>query len=105
METYEIVWTSRATKDLRKVYDFYADQIGEEKAFTIIQGLLDKVDVLSDDRFVKIGALDEEFKHLKRQYKKLIEKNIKITYRLSANKPVVYINRLFDTRQNPTRNK
>lgn len=105
METYEIVWTSRATKDLRKVYDFYTDQIGEEKAFTIIQSLLDKVDVLSDARFVKIGAVDEEFKHLKRQYKKLIEKNIKITYRLSTNKSVVYINRLFDTRQNPIKNK
>jgi len=105
LETYEIVWTSRATKDLRKVYDFYTDQIGEEKAFTIIQSLLDKVDVLSDARFVKIGAVDEEFKHLKRQYKKLIEKNIKITYRLSTNKSVVYINRLFDTRQNPIKNK
>ncbi len=66
MEAYEVVWTSRATKDLRRVYDFYTDQIGEEKAFAIIQSLLDKVDVLTDARFVKIGAVDEEFKHLRR---------------------------------------
>jgi plasmid stabilization system protein ParE len=105
LETYEIVWTSRAAKDLRKVYDFYTHQIGEEKAFEIIQHLLNKVEVLSDARFVKIGTVDEEFKHLKRHYKKLIEKNIKITYRLSKNKPTVYINRLFDTRQNPSKNK
>ena len=105
METYKITWTSRATKDLRKVYDFYTEQIGEEKAFTIVQSILDKVDVLSDGKFVKIGAIDEEFKHMKRQYKKLIEKNIKITYRLSASNPVVYINRVFDTRQDPTKNK
>ncbi len=66
MEAYEVVWTSRATKDLRRVYDFYTDHIGEEKAFAIIQSLLDKVDVLTDARFVKIGAVDEEFKHLRR---------------------------------------
>lgn len=105
METHEIIWTSRATKDLRKVYDFYTQQIGEEKAFAIIQSILDKVDVLTDGKFVKIGAIDEEFKHMKRQYKKLIEKNIKITYRLSASKPIVYINRVFDTRQDPIKNK
>ncbi|MBI9065469.1 MAG: type II toxin-antitoxin system RelE/ParE family toxin [Marinilabiliaceae bacterium] len=105
MEIYEIIWTSRAIKDLRQVYDFYTRQIGEEKAFAIVQGILDKVDVLSDGKFVKIGAIDEEFKHMKRQYKKLIEKNIKITYRLSASNPIVYINRVFDTRQDPTKNK
>jgi hypothetical protein len=52
-----------------------------------------------------MGAVDEEFKHLKRDYKKLIEGDIKITYRLSSNKPIVYINRIFDTRQNPSKNK
>ena len=105
METCEVVWTSRATKDLRKVYDFYTKQIGEEKSFELIQRLLDKVDLLSDKRFVKIGAVDEEFKHLKREYKKLIAQDLKITYRLSTNKSIVYINRVFDTRQNPIKNR
>jgi len=105
LETYEIIWTSRAVKDLHKVYDFYSEQIGEVNAFELIQLLLSKVDVLSDERFVKMGTIDEEFKHLKKQYKKLIEKNIKITYRPSLTKPVVYINRVFDTRQNPAKNR
>ncbi len=105
METHEIIWTSRATKDLRQVYDFYCQQIGEEKAFAIIQSILDKVDILSDGKFIKIGAIDEKFKHMKHQYKKLIEKNIKITYRLRASNPIVYINRVFDTRQDPIKNK
>lgn len=104
METCEIIWTSRATKDLQKVYDFYSEQIGEEKAFAIVQSILDKVDLLSDSKFVKIGVIDDEFMHLKRQYKKLIEKNIKITYRLSASKSRVYINRVFDTRLDPSKN-
>jgi len=105
METYEINWTSRAKKDLRKVYNFYTELIGEEKAFELITTILERVDILSDRKFVKIGAIDEEFKHLKREYKKLIESNIKITYRLSSSKNVVYINRVFDTRQHPSKNK
>lgn len=105
MEKYKIKWTSRAIKDLRKVYLFYTEQIGEAKAFDLIQILLKKVDVLSDERFVKMGAVDEQFSHLQREYRKLIEKNIKITYRLSSTKNQVYINRIFDTRQNPAKNR
>jgi plasmid stabilization system protein ParE len=102
---YEIKWTSRAVRDLRKIYHFYTDQRGEEKAFSLVQSILRKVDVLSDKRFTGMGAIDEEFKHLKREYKKLIVRNIKITYRLSSSHPIVYINRVFDTRQDPLKNK
>lgn len=105
MEKYEIRWTSRAIKDLRKIYEFYIELSGEEKAFEIITGLLEYVDILNDPRFVKMGAVDEQFTHLKRQYKKLIKKNIKITYRVSTLKTVVYINRVFETRQHPSKNR
>lgn len=105
MEKYEIVWTSRAKKDLRKVYAFYAEMTGESKAFEIVESLLKRVDVLADKRFVKMGTVDDQFQHLKNDYKKLIEKNIKITYRLSTSKPTVYINRVFETRQHPVKNK
>ena len=70
METYQIVWTNRAVKDLRKVYSFYSEQAGEEKAFKIIKNLLAKADVLSDARFVQMGATDLALSHLKRDYKK-----------------------------------
>lgn len=105
METYEIIWTSRAAGDLKKVYHFYSQVIGEQKAFDFILLLLEKVDRLSDKRFIKMGVIDDEFKHLKRDYRKLIEGDVKITYRLSTSKPVVYINRIFDTRQSPAKNK
>ncbi len=105
MEKYEIVWTSRAKKDLRKVYVFYTKLAGEAKAYEIIENLLKRVDVLSDVRFVEMGAMDEQFRHLEHDYKKLIEKNVKITYRLSTSRPIVYINRVFETRQHPVKNK
>ena len=105
MEANEIIWTSRATNDLKKAYHFYTQIIGEEKAFKLILLLLDRIDLLSDRRFSKLGAIDEEFVDMKRDYRKLIEGDIKITYRLSTSKPIVYINRIFDTRQNPLKNK
>jgi plasmid stabilization system protein ParE len=105
VETYKIIWTARAKKDLRKVYDFYCETINEEKSFEIVIAVLDRVELLSEDKFAKMGAIDEEFKHLKRKYRKLIENHIKITYRLSTSEPVVYINRVFDTRQHPSKNK
>lgn len=104
METCEIVWTNRAVKDLKQVYTFYTVTIGEERAFQIIQVLLEKADILSDSRFVEIESIDFAFKHLKRSYKKLIVRSIKITYRTNKENSIVYINRVFDTRQNPNKN-
>ncbi len=87
------------------MYVFYTELAGESKAFEIVESLLERVDLLADKRFVKMGAIDEQFRHLKYEYKKLIEKNVKITYRVSASKPIVYINRVFETRQHPANNK
>ena len=95
MAVYEIKWTARAIKDLQKVFFFNADLMGEEKSLTFIENILNRVDLLSDKRFVKIGPVDEQFNHLKRNYKKLVEGHIKITYRISSNKSCVYINRVF----------
>ena len=105
MEKYKINWTNRAKKDLQRLYKFNIDVIGEEQSFALILQILDRVDILEDVRFVNMGAIDEAFRHLKHEYKKLIEGDVKITYRLSKNKDMVYINRIFDTRQDPRKNK
>ncbi len=105
MEKYEINWTERAKRDLKKLYLFNIEVIGEEKSFDLVLHLLERVELLKDTKFVEIGAIDEEFQHLKHQYKKLIEGYVKITYRISKTEPFVYINRIFDTRQDPRKNK
>ncbi|TAJ14675.1 type II toxin-antitoxin system RelE/ParE family toxin [Marinilabiliaceae bacterium JC017] len=105
MEAYQIVWTSRAVKDLRKVYNFNVEVRGEDKAFELTQFLIDRVTLLSNKKFIEMGVVDEDFKHLKRTYRKLIEGDVKITYRISSLKSIVYINRVFDMRQNPKKNK
>lgn len=51
MERYEIKWTSRAKKDLRKAYLFNCDLVGEDKAFELIIQILARVDILSDSDY------------------------------------------------------
>jgi len=57
--------------DLRKAYDFNTEICGEEKSFAIVQRIITKVELLKDQRFVEIGAIDKDFQHLNFEYRKL----------------------------------
>jgi plasmid stabilization system protein ParE len=100
-----VFWTTRATKDLEKATRFNAQLYGFKKAVQIALELQKNTEILEnpDYDFIKIGETDTEFTHLKRNYRKLISGHFKITYREGKTK--IYINRLFDTRQNPAKNK
>jgi plasmid stabilization system protein ParE len=100
-----VFWTSRATKDLEKITRFNAILYGFKKAVQIALELQKNTEILENPNydFSEIGSIDTEFSHLKRNYRKLISMHCKITYREGKTK--IYINRLFDTRQNPSKNK
>ena len=98
-----IYWTARAVKDLEKVTRFNAILYGFKKAIVIATELSKSTEVLENDNFKEIGSVDEDFVHLKHEYRKLIHNHCKITYREGKTK--IYINRVFDTRQNPNKNK
>ena len=88
-----VFWTTRALKDLEKTTRFNESLYGFTKA----------IEILENSNFSEIGSVDEDFLHLKRKYRKLIHLHCKITYRESQTK--IYINRVFDTWQNPNKNK
>lgn len=48
-------------------------------------------------------ALADDFTHLKREYRKILKHYCKITYREGQSK--IYIIRVFDTRQDPKKNR
>lgn len=100
-----VFWTTRAIKDLEKVTRFNALLYGFDKAVQIALKLQKGTEILENTKynFSEIGAVDIEFIHLKRNYRKLIDGHCKITYREGKTK--IYINRIFDTRQNPNKNK
>jgi plasmid stabilization system protein ParE len=99
-----VFWTSRAIKDLEKVTRFIARIHGFEKAIKIAVSLRKHTEILENPQFnfIELGEIDSDFKHLKREYRKLICHHCKITYREGRDK--IYINRVFDTRQNPVKN-
>lgn len=101
----KVFWTSRAVKDLEKITRFNSSLYGFKKAITIALAIKKSTEILEnpDYDFSKIGSVDESFSHLKRNYRKLIIEHCKITYRDGFDK--IYINRVFDTRQNPSKNK
>ena len=98
-----VFWTVKAIKDLEKATRFNAMLYGFDKAIVIATELRKSTEVLENDNFKEIGAIDEDFVHLKHEYRKLIHNHCKITYREGKTK--IYINRIFDTRQNPSKNK
>ena len=100
-----ISWTKRALKDLKKARSFYIEIYGLEKAKQYTQQIYDATKILEnpDCDFTQIGAVDEYFSHLKNEYRKIYEHYCKITYREGKDK--IYINRVFDMRQNPKKNK
>lgn len=100
-----IALTSRAVKDLKKVKTFNSKLHGRDKVQEIIDAIFERLEILEDPKtdFTEIGAIDEDFSHLKYSYRKLIAHHCKITYREGKSK--VYIIRVFDTRQHPNKNK
>lgn len=100
-----VVWSSRAAKDLQTVTKFYINLYGLAKAQKIVTELRRSTELLgsSDMDTSQIGALDDSFAHLKRNYRKLIHQHCKITYREGETK--IFIVRVFDTRQHPDKNK
>jgi plasmid stabilization system protein ParE len=97
--------TSRALKDLQKIRGFNDVLYGIPKSKEIINTVFKTIEILEipDFDFTEIGSIDEDFVHLKYEYRKLIENHYKITYRKTKSK--IYVVRVFDTRQNPNKNK
>ena len=97
--------TSRALRDFDKIFRFNLKFYGVKKATDIENGIFNRLQVLEnpDFDFSKIGKIDESFNHLKREYRKLLFEHYKITYREGSSK--IYVVRIFDLRQHPSKNK
>lgn len=105
VEIKPVKWTKRALKDLNRITVFNSENIGKEKALEIAHKIIDVPGILEnpDYDFKNIGSIDEAFNHLKQEYRKIFYTHYKITYRNGNTK--IYITRVFDTRQNPNKNK
>ena len=95
----KVVWTKHAKGDLQSIYEFNIPIQGEEKSYLLIEKLVKKVDTLY--KGVTGGTRYVSDRNPNIKYEKLIYKYYLIIYRKEGNQ--VYINRIFDARQNPTK--
>ena len=100
-----INWTKRATKDLEKITRFNLNLYGVKKTTEISQNIINTPKILQNPKvnILELGQIDESFNHLKRNYRKIITSHYKINYRIGKGK--IYIVRVSDTRQNPSKNR
>ncbi len=94
----EIIWTAQAKNDLHNIYYFNTLALDDEaKAFNLIENIIKKTEQLS--RKISGGTRYISDLNPSIPYQKLIYKYYLIVYRVEGN--VVYINKIFDSRQNP----
>jgi plasmid stabilization system protein ParE len=98
-----VYWTTRSVKDLEKITRFNGKLYGFEKAILISNEIEESTDVLESSSFKELGSVDKDFDYLSRNYRKIFYNHCKITYREGTTK--IYVCRVFDTRQNPSKNK
>ncbi|GAB2625801.1 hypothetical protein GCM10027035_21950 [Emticicia sediminis] len=95
MPKHSIIWTNEAFDDLLLIEDF----IGFDKAQKTIDKIIARVRQLED--FPLSGKVQPT--QTKQEYRFLVEGNYKIIYSYTTGK--VYINTIFDTRQDPDKLK
>lgn len=97
--------TTRGVRDLKKLKSFNTKLYGKIKSQKIVATIFRELELLESGELdtSEIGAIDKDFSHLKGQYRKMIVKHCKITYRVGRTK--LYVVRVFDTRQHPGKNK
>lgn len=97
----EIIWTDQAKADLWNIYTFNTLILDEGKSFNLIENIIKKTDQLA--RRISGGTRYISDLYPSFSYEKLIYKHYVVIYRIEGN--YVYINKVFDARQNPKKLK
>jgi toxin ParE1/3/4 len=95
----KIIWTNPAVEDLSEIFLFLEITINIDKAEEITTKLYRRVDDLLD--FPEMGTIAYDRHDMKSEYRYLVEKPYKIVY--SVVNDIVYIEAVYDTRQDPMR--
>jgi toxin ParE1/3/4 len=98
VKNVQVIWSSEALVDLETIYDFLA-----EKSVTAAKSVVEKIlsRTKQIEAFPASGSKHETKINTGRDYRYLVEQNYKIIYSLHPERQVVFIEIIFDTRQNP----
>ena len=95
METQKVIWTNTAKNQLKEIYQYYK-KITPQGATNV------KNDILKASRelvFIKQYQQDE----IEPEFRRIIVRHYKLIYTIENQ--TIYILRIFDTRQNPAKQK
>ncbi len=96
----KVIWTIRALKGLELISDYYLE-ISIKASEKIIFGILGRTRQL--EIFSESGRKYESPQKTKFTYRRLVEGNYLIVYRIEKN--IIYIATVFDSRQEPSKLK
>jgi len=95
---YKVIWANSALKDLEIIRDYYT-KISIKTSNKIISGILRRTRQL--ESFPESGQIYESLQAVKFIYRRLIENNYLIIYRIGKN--IIHIITIFDSRQEPAK--
>ncbi len=98
MKRSHVIWSAEALVDLEIIYDFFAEK-SAPSAQRIIESILTRSKQL--ESFPESGSKQADIKNERKEYRYLVEGNLKIIYSYRPEIRTVYIEVIFDTRHNP----
>lgn len=98
MNKVAVIWSTEALVDLENISDFLAEK-SPSGANRIVENILSRTRQI--ENFPGSGAEQKTLKNTGREYHYLVEGNYKIIYSYQAERQAVYVEIIFDTRQNP----
>jgi plasmid stabilization system protein ParE len=93
--------TENAEDRLKEIYQYYKREASITIARRIKNDILERIKILKD--YKELGPVDEHLKYLNLKHRKLTEGNYKVVYRVEED--TIYITDVFDTRQDPDKQK
>jgi addiction module RelE/StbE family toxin len=92
-----IIWTDFAIKNLKEIFDYYAENATKKVAQKIKKQILLSTKQLTDHP--ESGQIESNLQKLDQDHRYLVSGNYKIIYRIDQHQ--VIISDVFDTRQEP----
>jgi len=97
----KIIWTKRAKTQLEKSIKYINETQGNYYAEIVLNGIFNSIELL--ETTPEIGTVEPLLIYKRFKYRFLVKWNYKIIYRITKDAKIVYISRVFQTSQHPSK--